>query len=692
MATTHSRRFFHDEETKDHRGRPIKKENCHPQVAAYSQRNNETTSYSSFENGALGVPPPSSSQPRAASGLERGDRGDHEPKLIDYAKPQPRIIDYAKPQPRSRYLEHSQRSFRVSAENQPPKPQSKPKNSENAGPKIIDYTDGKPKSRTLNSMVKPHFSISQHSRRRYLGSDQLGGRPSSLHQSSEPSAAKPTKHRSREPFREVASPHNKISGPPPKGATYKFEDMPQHQQLNATMDEEDEKAKFELMNVTIVVYRLSGIVCEKEVISTKKKRSKFILAKDKFPETTKMLDNSARSGRSSIRRGLYSGSTMSSTNASASAEEINPLENPNAPTTAVVSYQKNALGSHTALETFLPSVPLHHPSSSQGCNFRYAATWPSEQQSSAVVERNEKAIEMSSFKLTRCMKQGMFVPGAGAVGSNYVHETLELKLNLSRGTELIRLGTASLVISGEEEGEVQINIPAKPIVQNPKKTNKNRFKNGTKWKAKSNKYGYFGDDPTRRYYLDENATLRVGIQVIPEQTIKFAEEREREDNDLRQILLGSTSNLKQAIDRIGGRQNKKIQTEVKNETIPLHHFGVGFNKNNEPLVLAEGQGVGGVRGADRRCTQPAAQSIFRNLISCGAMFCAAPGAMAPEPKATTLPLEMIHTPDGVLEFGAASLVSSVSESTDGSATDFSDEGEMEEHLNNFHHREKVIIH
>jgi hypothetical protein len=443
----------------------------------------------------------------------------------------------------------------------------------------------------------------------------------------EPVARKPPL---REPFREVPTPQHESRNSFAKSDTYDYTQQ-------YTMDDDD---KFELMNVTIVVYGLSGIVCEKEV--AKKKRSKFGLGKDKSSKISEKFGNS-------ISTKAYSGSTISSVGVSAS-DEGTFIEKSNAPTTAVVSYRKNAFSSQTSLETFLPSLPMHHPTSLLGSKFRYGASWPSEQ---STLTRDEASIERSSFKLTRCMKQGMFVAGVGA-GSNYVHETLELRINLSRGTELIRLGTASLVISGEEEGEVQINVPLKPIVHKSKKTHISRFKG--KAKAKSNKYGYFCNDPSRRYFLDDNATLRVGIQVIPEHAMRLAEEREKKENDLRKML--GSNDLKQAIGGLGGKNAERHR-------VPFQHFAFMD-------VLPDMD----QRGRERELSP---QSIFPNFL-CGAMGLCIPDSMAPEPKASSLPVEMIHTTNDMVDFGVASLISSVSESTDGS--EYS-EGEIEAHINNF---------
>ena len=402
--------------------------------------------------------------------------------------------------------------------------------------------------------------------------------------------------------------------------------------------DENDAEKFDLMNITIIVYGLSGIMCEK--VASKKKKGKF--------------GNNKNTGKGMNGKG-YSGSTISSTEASAT-DEAAFLEHQSAPTTAVVSFRKNAISSQHSLETFLPSIPLHLPNSSSGAMFRYAASWPSGQ---TTLVKDDAAIERSSFNLTRCMRQEAFVPSAG-VGSNYVHETLELRINMSRGTELIRLGCASLVITGEEEGEMQMNIPTKPIQQKSKNLNRNRIK--AKTKSKSNKYGFFSSDLTRRYYLGENATLRVGIKVIPQDVLNSTEEREKQENDLKDMLRAERNNLRPPMrDMRDENHPGRFDLSALKFAIPnLQHFA--------PQTTGRPQ------------TPP--QSIFSNVF-CGlggTMLCA-PGSHTRGSNRPDIPLEIIETTNHFNHMGIDSIISSVSESTDGS--DYSD-GEIDAPINNFH--------
>lgn len=396
-------------------------------------------------------------------------------------------------------------------------------------------------------------------------------------------------------------------------------DPPPQQYLE--MDDED---KFELMHVTIIVYGLNGILCERE--PTKKKRSKLIRRGD---------GPSYRFGETSFAKSSFGGSTISSLEASSASGE-SALDNPTGTTMAVVSFRKSAFSSQTSFETFLPSVPLTLPNSTIGNKSRYVASWPSEK---SQLTRDPTDIERSSFKITRCMQQEAFVPGearataAGAV-SNYVHETLELRINLSRGTELIQLGTASIVISGDEEGEMQVHVPAKPIHHKPK-SKKLGFKSKT---TKTNKFGYFSSDPSRRYYLDDNATLRVGVQVIPQDALTVAKEREKQEVGLKQML-----------ERIGDENLER------GDHRRIKQFAIETFMPPRPAL------------SPKRPLTP--QSPPHSLLPffCGAMMCALSQPM-PEPSVKDIPKEIIRTQsdDFRYQFGVNSLISSVSESTDGS--------------------------
>lgn len=389
--------------------------------------------------------------------------------------------------------------------------------------------------------------------------------------------------------------------------------------LPAVHFDETAKEMFELMNIRIVVYGLTGVMCEKE--SVKKK----LFGRKEFSPSGTSAGNSGKAG------------TMGPSTSSISSGDVlcmndtDYLENQSIPTTAVVSCQKNAISSQTALETFLPSMPIQRPVAVFVNKVRYVASWPSEQSS---LHKDDSAIERSSFKIIRCMKQAVFVPGVG-VGSNYVHETIELGINLSRGTEMLRLGSASLVVGGEEEGEVYMNVPAKPNILKNKKFTK-----------KKNKYGFFANDPTRRYYLDENASIRVGVQVVPETTLRFAKEKDKlkKENELRQIL--DDDNLKFLLLQMGN-ENLIRAEKTQFRSPPLD------NGNISPILHQNN-----TQNTQRKSPFP---DIFCGAIAMPAFCVTSPFTKTQnEPE---IPME-IHANIDLDNLAIASFISSVSESTD----------------------------
>jgi hypothetical protein len=448
----------------------------------------------------------------------------------------------------------------------------------------------------------------------------------------------------REPFKEVLADPMQIQtmqSPTPSAAAEMFKDNSDRysEPLTPTIEfDELEKEKFDLMNIKIVVYGLTGLMCEKDPV----KRKLFV---------KRSSASAGGGGDSSATPGIMglSGSSISSGDIF-SMGDSDFLETAGVPTTAVVSFQKNAISSQTSLETFLPSLPIQRPIANFVNKVRYSASWPSEQP----LQEDDAAMDRSSFKIIRCMQQSTYVPGVG-VGSNYINQTVELRINLSRGTELIRLGTATLVINGDEEGELTMSIPARPALLNPKKSKR----------KKKNKYGYFLDDHTRRYYLDENATLKVGIQVIPEVAVRFAQAKDKakREQELKQIL--ENDGLKELLRQMGNDNLDRTQT------IDIKHF--------DPEALAR-ESISARR--EKQEQQPpardqgfvkehAASFLFPDLF-CGAMqmpkmptFCVASPFSHP-PAEPEIPMEIHADREGGKFASLQSVISSVSESTDGS--------------------------
>jgi hypothetical protein len=380
----------------------------------------------------------------------------------------------------------------------------------------------------------------------------------------------------------------------------------------------DVAEEFDLMQVSITVYGLSGIICR---TVDPAKRSKMF----------------SRGGTQSTKASPNPDGKSFEVDESGNSTLANPkgdhLENSSVPTTAVVSFRRNAFSSGTALETFMPSLPLTKPMSGFGNTVRYMASWPAGE-GSALLGMGQQGL--SAFKMIRVMKRETYRPET-KIGqlSGYVHETIDLGVCLGRGKELVNLGVVSLAITGDEEGEVVMNLPVKSLTLPHASA---RRKSSQK---KRSKIPSFPHDPSRSYLLDDNATLRVGVRVLPQQAIKKANDRAdqekiRKERSLEDILEGlfdeniilELNDEYSLIDRLVNGQNKKFQEEIKVDT---------------------------------------PQGSFPGFF-CGALMCSAPAS-------STKPLDL--APSGVVKAAASkktsqavalplTLMSSVSESTDGS--------------------------
>ena len=98
-------------------------------------------------------------------------------------------------------------------------------------------------------------------------------------------------------------------------------------------------------------------------------------------------------------------------------------------------------------------MPLLKESRAAARTVRYNASWSSGPGYEALEEQNGQP---STFQLLRVMKHQAYRAGTkiGQV-SGYIHETIELCVFAGRSKELVPLGITSLVITGDEDGEVE---------------------------------------------------------------------------------------------------------------------------------------------------------------------------------------------------------------------------------------------
>jgi hypothetical protein len=252
---------------------------------------------------------------------------------------------------------------------------------------------------------------------------------------------------------------------------------------------------FDLVNIHITVYALSGIMCRVEDCRKRGVANKALRGlegkkrvKGRKGKTTPIPIGE----RSSQRKQMYT------------------------PTTAVVSCQRNIVSSGTAIETFLPSQSLRKPSLAPGQSSRQTAIWNSSESTHTYSFDTKEQERCTTFSITRVMQRQAYHPfeEMGQI-ANYIPETIDLNVGVCRGKDKIPLAVASVAVTGEEEGETIISAPVKQT--RLKEGRRKLFKSGSMSEEKKRNQASFSSDPEYSYSLEENAILRVGVRVSPYQ-------------------------------------------------------------------------------------------------------------------------------------------------------------------------------
>lgn len=319
----------------------------------------------------------------------------------------------------------------------------------------------------------------------------------------------------------------------------------------------------DLMQVNITLYGLYGIVGVKE--QTNKRRTR---------------PNKREWRKKAMQKSIKPSGMGPSQDLTESVESFDlSVSDLNVPVTAVVSCRRNASSSVTMMETFLPSSPLKFISNPDIKANRYKARWIEEDGT----DKDFSETDLFTLKLLKAMKRECYRPGVQIQDvCNYANETVDLQVYIGRGTSLIHVGVASLVITGDEEGEVIINIPAKPI-DTPQQDVLENGHRGTRkkgmWKP------VFPNNPNKHFSLGQNAFLRVGVRVSPYQKLesprkteavrenKFSKSRTKagniiveleDENSLIAKLLGANGG-----DTIDDRQCNNNVEEANHKVEPL---------------------------------------------------------------------------------------------------------------------------
>ncbi len=194
------------------------------------------------------------------------------------------------------------------------------------------------------------------------------------------------------------------------------------------------------------------------------------------------------------------------------------------PVTTFVSCKKKVSSTRT-IATHVPSLPLSKPSSTHGGKHNhFLVRWPA--------DYDPHGDALSTFKMSRLMKKESTVVNRGSFGVGYVPEEIELTIGLMRGSEMLTLGLANLVITGEETEEMIIDLPiniTKDAVKDSKKTKRSpsplrKLRSSTKMNSKILKPKAFPSDPKRRYRLSEQSMIRLQVKITPESKDSFSDE------------------------------------------------------------------------------------------------------------------------------------------------------------------------
>lgn len=300
--------------------------------------------------------------------------------------------------------------------------------------------------------------------------------------------------------------------------------------------------QFDLMEIRITVYSLSGIVCR----------------------TTR-----AKEGRSKPRRRLkLRKKPASDKNGSLGSIEV--------PTTAVVAFRRNICSSSSLMETFLPSEALCKPPLESLETCRQTAVWGSHNAHTSLDPESVAVNRPRTYTITRAMRRKSFSRGENLCHiTNYIPETVDVRIGMSRGKEMQMCAMASLVVTGDEENESVSLIPLKPI---PKKLKGKRAPSTTEWNPATKKSVVFPSEKEYLYNLEENAMLQVGVRAslasstetsIPANTIA-ADQDIIPDGFDENMLFEFIDDSSLLDDIVVPAKVENQQSEIKNSTkIPL---------------------------------------------------------------------------------------------------------------------------
>lgn len=167
------------------------------------------------------------------------------------------------------------------------------------------------------------------------------------------------------------------------------------------------------------------------------------------------------------------------------------------PVFAILSYHKKVVNTGKALKTNMLSLPLLKSSSSIGNRERLYANFSEDE-------------EPQSFSLSSAMRRDVNFK------SGYEPRELDFEISLMRGSEVIKMGIVPLILTGEENGCLQmISIQSSKTVRKSMTANKPTKISVSSVVATGNKMISFRNDSSCKYSL-QRSVLRLSVSIQKE--------------------------------------------------------------------------------------------------------------------------------------------------------------------------------
>ncbi len=172
------------------------------------------------------------------------------------------------------------------------------------------------------------------------------------------------------------------------------------------------------------------------------------------------------------------------------------------PIFAVISYYKKVVSTGNVVKTNILSLPIVKSNSSFGNRDRYYAKFSDSEEESQIFELSAAMENDNNSK------------------SGYIPRELDLEVSLMRGSDVLKIGSATLVLNGDEDGSLQlVSVNTEKAVTNTLRkamtANKPSRTNSSSSTTTGAKSVSFSSDPTQKYTL-QRSIMRLSISIQDE--------------------------------------------------------------------------------------------------------------------------------------------------------------------------------